>query len=413
MKEPVKNSVCSIAIITGGILPVPASKGGAVESLVEILCAQNECNGKADLTVFSVSDEGSSDVGISDSYTHYYYTHVPLAIQKCDYLIGQFAEKILHKKNMMSYRYFMQRLWFLSDVKKKLIESQFDYLVLENSALPLRCLQGKNARYLDKCFLHMHNVLSHTFGTNDELTKVKGYLSVSHYISQSILDSVPSLNPERCHVLPNAVDVSRFCSTDAAEQADILQSKFGIKEDDIVFLSTGRLTEEKGALQLLEAFINADLKKAKLVIAGGFFFDSDIKTPFEEKLRNLAQQMSDRIIFTGFLPYDQMPAVYALADVCCVPSIWDDPAPLAVIESLAAGKPLITTNSGGIPEYADESCAFILQRNEELTRNLSKAMKKLYEDEKLRLQMGKSGREKALALYSPEKMYENFIRFFE
>lgn len=412
MKEPTAKSACSIAIITGGILPVPASKGGAVESLVEMLCTQNERNKEVILTVFSIDDAASSDVEDLSTYTHYCYTHVPRLIQMCDFLIGKFSEKIMHKKNVMSYRYFMQRLWFLFDVKNRLAQSQFDYLILENSALPLKCLHGKNARYLNKCYLHMHNVLSHTFGTSKELTKVKGFLSVSHYISQNILDSVPSLSPKKCHVLHNAVDISRFCTTDAAKQADILRTKLGIKKDDVVFLSTGRLTEEKGALQLLNAFINADLKKAKLVIAGGFFFDSDIKTPFEEKLRKLAQQMSDRIIFTGFLPYDQMPIIYALADVCCVPSIWDDPAPLAVIESLAAGKPLITTYSGGIPEYADESCALILQRNENLTQNLSNAMKKLYTDEALRMRMGMSGREKAVALYSPEKMYENFVSFF-
>lgn len=413
MKEPTEKLACSIAIITGGILPVPASKGGAVESLVEMLCTQNELNKRVFLTVFSIDDAASSNVEDSGVYTHYCYTHVPRLIQMCDFLIGKFAEKIMHKKNIMSYRYFMQRLWFLSDVKKRLAQSQFDYLVLENSALPLKCLHGKNARYLDKCYLHMHNVLSHTFGMSKDLTKVKGFLSVSRYISQSILDSVPSLSPKKCHVLHNAVDVSRFCTADTAKQADLLRSKLGIKKDDVVFLSTGRLTEEKGALQLLNAFINADLEKTKLVIVGGFFFDSDIKTPFEEKLRNLAQQMSDRIIFTGFLPYDQMPIVYALADVCCVPSIWDDPAPLAVIESLAAGKPLITTYSGGISEYADKSCAILLQRDEELTQNLSIAMKKLYGDKALRRQMGMSGREKALELYSPEKMYENFIHYFE
>ena len=99
-------------------------------------------------------------------------------------------------------------------------------------------------------------------------------------------------------------------------------------------------------------------------------------SPFEQKLRDLASNpvVKDRIIFTGFVNYEDMPAIYAMADICVLPSIWDDPAPLAVIESLVSGKPLITTRSGGIPEYADEQSAIILERDEKLQERLVKAM---------------------------------------
>ena len=62
---------------------------------------------------------------------------------------------------------------------------------------------------------------------------------------------------------------------------------------------------------------------------------------------------------------------------CVLPSIWDDPAPLAVIESLVSGKPLITTRSGGIPEYADEQSAIILERGDQLVDQLADAMTKI------------------------------------
>ena len=72
-----------------------------------------------------------------------------------------------------------------------------------------------------------------------------------------------------------------------------------------------------------------------------------------------------------------MPALYEMADVCVLPSIWDDPAPLAVIESLVSGKPLITTRSGGIPEYANDDCAIILERDNQLVDHLAQAMVEL------------------------------------
>lgn len=66
-----------------------------------------------------------------------------------------------------------------------------------------------------------------------------------------------------------------------------------------------------------------------------------------------------------------------MSDICVLPSIWDDPAPLAVIESLVSGKPLITTRSGGIPEYADEQSAIILERSDQLVDQLANAMTKI------------------------------------
>lgn len=72
-----------------------------------------------------------------------------------------------------------------------------------------------------------------------------------------------------------------------------------------------------------------------------------------------------------------MPTIYAMSDICVLPSIWDDPAPLAVIESLVSGKPLITTRSGGIPEYADEQSAIILERSDQLVDQLANAMTKI------------------------------------
>ena len=47
-------------------------------------------------------------------------------------------------------------------------------------------------------------------------------------------------------------------------------------------------------------------------------------------MRELALSMKDKIIFTGFIEYNMIPELYALADIVVIPSIWDDPAPLTV-----------------------------------------------------------------------------------
>ena len=86
------------------------------------------------------------------------------------------------------------------------------------------------------------------------------------------------------------------------------------------------------------------------------------------------KEISDRVIFTGFIKYDEINKFYALADIAVLPSIWNDPAPLTIVESLVSGLPIITTNSGGIPEYATNGSAIILQNNEKIVQNLSKSI---------------------------------------
>lgn len=96
-----------------------------------------------------------------------------------------------------------------------------------------------------------------------------------------------------------------------------------------------------------------------------------MKSNYEKKLEEIAAEIGDDIIFTGNIDYSNMPLLYMISDVIVLPSIWNDPAPLTVIESLTCGKPLITTYSGGIPEYANSNNSLIYRIDENLIQNLA------------------------------------------
>ena len=80
---------------------------------------------------------------------------------------------------------------------------------------------------------------------------------------------------------------------------------------------------------------------------------------------------------------------YSLADIAVLPSIWDDPAPLTIIEALVSGLPIITTNSGGIPEYAVEGSAIIIDRNKEIVKELCKNIDLIINNDKKLEEMSK------------------------
>lgn len=388
-----------VAVITSGYLPVPNVLGGAVEALDMMMVQENEKTPNFDFTVFSSWAPGVDQITHEGNfkYTNFCFIKTPLLVRAVDHCIYWTAKHVLHKKKLMSYRYIAQRLWYINKVSKKLAQPTkngspaFDKVMIENHATLFITMQkhGNSERYAGKVYYHLHNEVLNDFGCIKEISKVKKVLGVSRYIVDT-LDTYlkehgePGLREDQKAVWRNGVDTSRFGSEEANSKAIEFRKKFNIAENDIVFLFSGRLTPEKGAEELLKAFTEVAQKvpNTKLVIAGAFFFDSNIVSPFEQKLRNLASNptVKNRIIFTGFVNYEDMPTIYAMSDICVLPSIWDDPAPLAVIESLVSGKPLITTRSGGIPEYADEQSAIILERDDRLVGKLAKSMVKLATD---------------------------------
>ncbi|MBT9004288.1 glycosyltransferase [Lactobacillus delbrueckii subsp. bulgaricus] len=95
-------------------------------------------------------------------------------------------------------------------------------------------------------------------------------------------------------------------------------------------------------------------------------------------------------------------------EVIVLPSIWNDPAPLAVIESITAGKPLITTYLGGIPEYADKKDTIILPINDQLVENLVNSLTKLANDKKLRISIEEAAKKRSQT-WTKESFYDDFV----
>jgi spore coat protein SA len=119
-----------------------------------------------------------------------------------------------------------------------------------------------------------------------------------------------------------------------------------------VVLFVGRMIEQKGPHLALRAFqrVAESRPEARLVFVGAPWYSRANTSPFVEMLRSEAGPITDRIRFTGYVDHTRMPALYSLADVVCVPSIWDDPSPFVAYEAQAMAKPVLASTRGGIPE---------------------------------------------------------------
>lgn len=128
---------------------------------------------------------------------------------------------------------------------------------------------------------------------------------------------------------------------DFEELKKIIEMRKNKKSDEINFLYAGWLTKSKGIIQMINAFNKINNSYVKLNICGD--------GPLKEYVLNSCKENS-KIKYLGKLNSDQMNEQYRLNDVLIVPSIWDEPFGLVIIEAFSKGLPVIASNHGGISE---------------------------------------------------------------
>lgn len=359
-----------IAFVVPGALPFPPVKGGAVENLVESLRKCNEGSSNIEFTFFSIFDENACKVAKQTKNSKYIFIKIPGIIKAADKLIYSFVKRFFKKKKITSYRYILQRTFYIYKVAQNLKRINYDRVILENHGSLLYCLKlfHNSEKYKGRYYYHIHNVTPSFYGCENVLIKSAAIIGVSSYV----LSTLPKDIQKQSHmvVLKNKVDEEKFNIALTDEQRKMYRQKYDLGDKKIVLFS-GRLYKDKGIKELLLAWKKINPKNAVLLIVGGAYYKSDIKSDFEKELFNLVESLKDSVKFTGFIDYQKMPMIYALADLVVLPSTGPDAAPLTVIETITAERPLITTNSGGIPEYAKKE-NIVIDHKEKVVDSLVK-----------------------------------------
>jgi glycosyltransferase involved in cell wall biosynthesis len=183
---------------------------------------------------------------------------------------------------------------------------------------------------------------------------------------------------------------------------------------DKVILFVGRSTPEKGVHVLISAmaFVLDRVPDARLDVLGPYannppspriFSDAperertfeDQKPGYREQLRRLAEPFGDRVRFISDLPHGQLGPHYERADVFVHPAIWDEPFGMILTEAMAFSCPVVSTNSGGIPEIVKhEETGLLVERND--AEAIATAIVTLLTDPARARAMGEAGRRRLL-----------------
>lgn len=177
-------------------------------------------------------------------------------------------------------------------------------------------------------------------------------------------------------------------------------------------LYCGRLSKEKGIINLIEAFKNLlydkeiKSKNIKLFIAG----DGPCKEEIEKYINS--NKLNDKIILLGYLKQEDLKEYTRKASFIVVPSIWYENCPYSILETQAIGKAIIGANIGGIPELVqNEKNGFIYKYDD--VDDLKAKMKKLFNDEELANEFGVNAKMFAREEYDKDKYYEKIINIYK
>jgi glycosyltransferase involved in cell wall biosynthesis len=160
--------------------------------------------------------------------------------------------------------------------------------------------------------------------------KVAAWIAISR--AQKDLHVQMGIPSERIHVLPHfyEIDPARFICQPGR---------------DVLFV--GRLSKEKGAEQLLDAWRQTDRGEAKLLLMG----DGPERAALENKI---AAEKIGGVEFLGFVAKEDQQAVWKRAAFSVVPSIWQEPLGLVVFEAWERGRCVLVSDAGGLADSVED-----------------------------------------------------------
>ena len=185
-----------------------------------------------------------------------------------------------------------------------------------------------------------------TWVESEAMARSDRVVALSGYMRDELEGRYPACQ-EKSSVIPGGVDLARFpFHPDTAAARAAVADLVRLPPSAFWVLTVRRLVPRTGVDGLIAAVarIAPDAPDLRLVVAG--------TGPLEAEYRRLAaaRGLADRIVFTGFVPSERLPALYGAADLFVLPSRALEGFGLATLEAMAAGTPALATPVGGIPE---------------------------------------------------------------
>ena len=284
-------------------------------------------------------------------------------------------------------------IYLLFDFKKELVRNKIDVIYC-NGTLAKFFGATLGSIYSIKVVWHVRNYQKNIF-----LSYLINFFSTFNSVKKIICVSKSTMSQfkikEKCKVINNGIDTEEFNPTTVSRE---LREKFNISKEKIIIGTAGRVVPRKNFEHFVQLGIDVCKKYKKdclFVLVGDtpYYFGQNLMRKLKAMVKK--ENLEDKFIFTGYT--DKVEAYISDFDIFFIPSMYEDPFPRVVIESMALGKPVLGYNIGGIGEAIDNKVngySFNLDDSSVIDSILE-----LIEDEELRLKMSFEARKKAVNSY--------------
>lgn len=222
----------------------------------------------------------------------------------------------------------------------------------------------------------------------------------SEFIRKNVIKGC-AISPEKVVTIHYGLDLQGYDPTKV--DGELVRREFRIDGDTKLVGMVGRFSPGKGYEDLLLAAreIVRELDRVIFLVVGEASVEQE---EHEQKIKRMATdlELSDRIIFTGFRR--DIPQIMKALDLFVLPS-HDESFGLVLIEAMAMGTPVVSTDRGGVIEIVEEGVNG-LQVPPKDPLSLARAIITLLKDEKKRIAFGRAGRERVEREFSWERMIQ-------
>jgi glycosyltransferase involved in cell wall biosynthesis len=233
------------------------------------------------------------------------------------------------------------------------------------------------------------------------MKRVKKSIVLNESLKKKLIER--GISEERLDVIPNGINVEDFNVSERAIEK--IKAKYGLT--GIVIMFAGTITPRKGVLQLIRAGEILKQKDILFLIVGNLSLDKE----YAQKVIKYSKDSGVNVRFTGFVPYNDLKALYSACDIFVLPS-FEEGQPIALLEAMASGKPLIGSNVGGISMMIRDGWnGFLIEPGNE--KKLADKIRYLVENEDERKRMGKNSRKLAKEEFDWSKIAERYLRIYE
>lgn len=241
----------------------------------------------------------------------------------------------------------------------------------------------------------------------DLIRRAQGLIAPSRDMAQ-VIAAECNLPLQNISVIPNALSISDF--RPPCERPNPSSTKHSP-----TILHVGRLERAKGLTVLAKAvpLVMQSVPDARFIFAGADRHSERGGSQRAELEQCLAEaNVLSRVEFLGSVEQARLPDLYQQADICVVPSMLYESFSYTSAQAMAAGKPVIASRIGGIPETVEDGITGVLVAPGNV-EELAEAIIRLARDPGLRERMGRAGRARVAHEFDPQSLAQRNLEQYE